>query len=76
MVRFGGHSADIPPKRCTVCRQPLSSSFPKGYGWGCRCDRCRHNIEAQLRQPGVCETCRLERLEDEFSRSYSGEGEL
>jgi hypothetical protein len=50
-MRFGGHSIQRPPKKCSVCRKQLVD---------CKCKRCIHNIIAKDRTPSVCDECKAE----------------
>lgn len=62
--KFTGHSMKRPPKKCTVCRKPLSYIQAK-IKWSerearkneiCQCERCLHKL--MDRTPGVCEECK------------------
>jgi hypothetical protein len=65
-TKFTGHSMKRPPKKCSVCRKPLTSQAA-GIKWSerearkdeyCQCERCLHNILEGDRKPWVCDECK------------------
>lgn len=61
MQRFTGHSIKRPPKKCNVCRKPISHVDARvSKELECQCERCLHKFLDRDRTPGLCDACKVE----------------